>query len=104
MRVYLRRSIVAFAILFLIGPLAACKRDEWTVFVYPDAENIPNANVVQNYTIGNVASLEECKKVASDRMRFMFDTNNTYPDYQCGLNCDYSKELGNMYICEEVSK
>jgi len=43
------KAILAMCIL-----AAACSRGaDWTAFVYPDIENIPDANQVQNFTIGS---------------------------------------------------
>ena len=84
--------------------LGACSGAEWTAFVYPDIENVPNADQVQNYTIGNFRSFEECQAAAIDRLRANYAATGREGDYQCGYNCRKRDEYGGLLICQETRK
>ena len=43
------RRLVVICLLCMSG----CSGAAWTGFFYPDIEDIPNADQVQNFTIGN---------------------------------------------------
>jgi hypothetical protein len=92
--------------LLLIGLLAlcGCSGTDWTAFVYPDIENIPNAGEVQNYTIGNYSTFEECQVAAIDRTRSNYASTNLQGDYQCGYKCSHREDIGGMFICKETHK
>lgn len=76
----------------------------WTAFVYPDAENIPNADQTQNYTIGTFRSFEACQQAAVDRVRFLTAESGRQADYQCGFKCLNRKEYAGLLICKETRK
>lgn len=95
------RSILAVGVTLAIS---ACSDSNWTAFVYPDIENIPNADQVQNFTIGNYKTFEECQEAAIGRMRSNYATTGKQGDYQCGLNCSHRDELGGLLICKETRK
>lgn len=61
--------IVGALVLFLF---AGCARQgNWTAFVFPDENEIPNGGEVQNYTIGTFGSFQQCQEAAIERVRFM---------------------------------
>ncbi|MFN8996514.1 MAG: hypothetical protein ACK5X3_23015 [Pseudomonadota bacterium] len=85
--------------------LTSCfEEDRWTAFVYPDIENIPNAGDVQNYTIGDYKSFEECQEAAVARVNNNYRTTGKQGDYECGLNCTKRDEYGGLLICETDKK
>jgi hypothetical protein len=92
--------------LLLIGLLAlyGCSGTYWTAFVYPDIDNIPNAGDVQNYTIGNYRTFEECQVAAIGRTRSNYALTNLQGDYQCGYKCSHREDIGGMFICKETRK
>lgn len=78
--------------------------DKWTAFVYPNIEEIPSAGDVQNYTIGEFLSFEECQAAAVDRVNNLYETTGVQGDYECGLNCTLRDEYGGLLICDEDKK
>jgi len=92
---------VIVLVLLLIG----CSRSsDWTAFVYPDIDDIPNADNVQNFTIGNFSTFEECQIAAIDRVRNNKATTNIQGDYQCGYKCAIKENIGGLLICKETHK
>lgn len=94
------RSIATAALIVLGG----CSGSTWTAFVYPDINNIPNADEVQNFTIGHFNSFEECQVAAIDRVNNHRATTGRQADYQCGYKCSYREEMGGLLICKETRK
>ncbi|MDZ4048320.1 MAG: hypothetical protein U1E00_08335 [Pseudoxanthomonas sp.] len=94
------RSLLAIAALALSG----CSGANWTAFVYPDIEDIPNADQVQNFTIGNYRTFEECQVAAIDRMRSNYAATGQQGDYQCGYKCSRRDDFGGLLICKETRK
>lgn len=94
--------IVAGTVALLV--LAACSRQEWTAFVYPDAGDIPRADQVQNFTIGKFQTFEECQAAAIGRVRHIAATTGRQGDFQCGLGCSHREEYGGLLICKEKRK
>ena len=89
----------------VLAVIAACDRGpQWTAFVYPDIENIPNADQVQNFTIGVYSSFEECQANAIDRVRNLHSTTGRQGDYQCGYKCTRRDDYGGLLICKETRK
>jgi len=84
--------------------LAGCSGADWTGFVYPDIEDIPNADKVQNYTVGNYRTFEQCQEAAIERVRSNLATTGRQGDYQCGYKCSKREEFGGMLICKETRK
>ena len=72
------------SLIALIGLSGCSSKNDWTAFVYQDIENIPNADQVQNFTIGNYPSFEECQAAAIGRVRSNYDKSGREGDYQCG--------------------
>ena len=92
---------IGLLILFLMG----CSGNaNWTAFVFPDIDDIPNADKVQNYTIGNYGTFEECQVAAIDRVRHINSSSGRQGDYQCGYKCSAREELAGMLICKEIRK
>lgn len=85
--------------------VAACDlQPSWTAFVYPDINRIPNADAVQNFTIGNYRSFEECQSAAIERIKYISRSTGQRGDYQCGYKCSRRDEFGGMLICKETRK
>jgi hypothetical protein len=95
------RSLLAIGILLLSGCSGSA---DWTAFVYPDIKNIPNADKVQNYTIGNYRTFEECQTAAIDRVRSNYASSQRQGDYQCGYKCSRRDDFGGLLICKETRK
>ncbi len=97
----MKRIILVIALTALNG----CSRgNDWTAFVYPDIENIPYAGEVQNFTIGNYPSFEECQVAAVERVNHNLSTSGIQGDYQCGYKCTNREELGGLLLCKEDRK
>ena len=88
----------------LIGLGGCSSGNDWTAFVYPDIEDIPNADQVQNFTIGNYPSFEECQAAAIGRVRSNSAESGREGDYQCGYKCTVREEYGGLLICKEDRK
>lgn len=95
------RSLLALGIVLLSG---CSDSADWTAFVYPDIENIPNADKVQNYTIGSYRTFEECQTAAIDRVRSNYASSQRLGDYQCGYKCSRRDDFGGLLICKETKK
>lgn len=67
--------------------------ETWSGWVYPDKDNLRYSK-----SIGEYKSLEECRDVALDMLM-------KYPngDYECGLDCEYNKDLG-VDVCKETTR
>lgn len=61
--------------------LTGCAKPNWTGFVYPDIENIPSADEVQNFTIGNYQTFEKCQEAAIQRVRNNYANTGIQGDY-----------------------
>lgn len=97
------RKIVFLAICCLT--LSSCfDGSKWTAFVYPDINNIPRAGDVQNYTIGEFSTFEECQSAAIARLNYIYETTNKRGDYQCGYKCSIRKDYEDLLICKENRK
>jgi len=97
---------------------AGCGRQaNWTAFVFPDENEIPNAGDVQNYAIGTFGSFQQCQEAAIERVRFMNaeseklagysndeDTIIQSASYECGFKCTPRKNLGGLLVCKETRK
>lgn len=95
------RSLLAIGILLLSGCSGS---GDWTAFVYPDIENIPNADKVQNYTIGNYRTFEACQAAAIERVRNNYAASQRQGDFQCGYKCSRREDFGGLLICKETRK
>ena len=84
--------------------LSGCAGNDWTAFVYPDIEDIPNADEVHNFTIGSYRTFEDCQNAAVSRVRNLQSTTGRVGDYQCGYKCTAREEYGGMLICKETRK
>ncbi|MDD3597177.1 hypothetical protein [Sulfuricurvum sp.] len=91
-------------ILIVVGISGCSSEKEWTAFVYPDIENIPNADQTEYYIIGKFTSFESCQQSAIDQVRFNNEKYGKQGDYQCGSNCQHKEEFGSLLICEEIKK
>lgn len=92
-------------ILVVLALVAACERGpHWTAFVYPDFEDIPSADQVQNFTIGVYGSFEECQANAIGRLRHLTQSTGRQGDYQCGYKCTHRDDVGGLLVCEETRK
>jgi len=91
------------SVLLALGGCSGSGAD-WTAFVYPDIENVPNADEVQNYTIGNYETFEQCQEAAINRTRNNYAKNHQQGDYQCGYKCSQREDFGGMLICKETRK
>ena len=96
------KHIIAFVTLVSLGGCSS--GSDWTAFVYPNIENIPNADQVQNFTIGNYPTFEECQVAAINRVRNNYSTSGRQGDYQCGYKCTVREEYGGLLICKETRK
>lgn len=95
------RSIPALLFFLLLGCSSGA---EWTAFVYPDIDDIPNADKVQNFTIGNYRTFEECQIVAIERVKHNYSSSNRQGDFQCGYKCSIREDIDGMLICKETRK
>jgi len=68
--------------------------EEWTAYVYPDANDLSRS---QQY--GPFSSFEDCQIAAINNLRGRGLA--TKGDYECGLNCEYKPEWQTS-ICEET--
>ena len=104
----------ALALLLATG---CVRRDNWTAFVFPDQNEIPNAGDVQNFTIGMFSSFQQCQEAAIQRVRFLNaesekvarysddeDPVSTSAAYECGFKCTPRKNLGGLLVCKETRK
>jgi hypothetical protein len=92
-------------LIILIFLTVSCSRNaDWTAFVYPDIDEIPNADKVQNFTIGNYRTFEECQIAAIDRVRNNKSSTGKNGDYQCGYKCSIRDDIGGLLICKEIQK
>jgi hypothetical protein len=94
------RSLLVVALLSLSG----CSGSDWTAFVYPDIQNIPNADQVRNFTIGSYRTFEECQSAAIGRVRSNFNATGRQGDYQCGYRCSFREDFGGLLICKDTRK
>lgn len=81
----------------LLGLLVTCQThpDRWTLSVYPNKHDL---TVYEN--LGPYQSLEECRNAAR---KWLAESNLLeVGDYECGKNCEYQKEYGDILICEET--
>lgn len=98
-------GVVARSLLFVgLLALSGCSGTDWTAFVFPDIQNIPNSEEVQNYTIGTYRTFEECQEASIDRIRSTYAATNRQGDYECGYKCSRRDDLGGMVICKETRK
>lgn len=95
------RSLLAIGIFLISGCSGSA---DWTAFVYPDIENIPYADKVQNYTFGNYRTFEECQIAAIDRVRTNYASSQRQGDYDCGFKCSQRNDFGSLLICKETRK
>jgi hypothetical protein len=72
--------------------LSGCFEEKWSGFYYPNKNNL-----LIDKDIGTYSTLEDCRQAASLLMK-----SNPNADYECGLNCDTSKEK--PYICEKTER
>lgn len=96
------KRIIPFVVLVGLG--GCLSGSDWTAFVYPDIQNIPNADQVQNFTIGNYSSFEECQVAAISRVQSNYATSGRQGDYQCGYKCTVRAEFGGLFTCKETKK
>jgi hypothetical protein len=96
------RKLLAVFTIVLCG--CSGSNSDWTAFVYPDVESIPGPDQVQNYTIGNYSSFEECQVSAIDRLRRNDAQSGKSGDYMCGYECSHRENLGGLLVCEEKRK
>lgn len=97
----MHKTVIVVLAFLLLG----CTRSsDWTAFVYPDIDDIPNADKVQNFTIGNYRTFEECQIAAIDRVRNNIATTGKQGDYQCGYKCTIREDTGGLLICKEIQK
>lgn len=98
-------QLFAGTIVILAGcGVAPHMASRWTAFVYPDVDAIPNADQVQNYTIGTFPTFESCQQAAVDRVRFQSAETGRPGAYQCGRECRHKEEYGGLLICKEIRK
>jgi len=77
--------------------LCACSNDQWEGFVYPNKNNL---RVHRN--IGVYESLESCRAAAWDMLSRISSIENG--DYECGLNCEYRSDMGDIKVCEKTER
>ena len=80
--------VVVAILIYLTWP-----SDEWSGFVYPDADDLTD-----HLEIGEFESPAECSRAAQSRIRNEHWRN---ADYECGLNC---RPSGTQSLCEETSR
>ena len=85
--------------------LSSCSNgSDWTAFVYPDIENIPNADQSQKYIIGDYRTFDECQTVAIERLQNNNTVSGLQGDYQCGYKCTRRDTFGGLLVCKETRK
>lgn len=52
------RAHLALAVVAALSLTGCAKKDDWTAFVFPDQQNIPNAGDVESYIHGKYPALE----------------------------------------------
>src|SRR5574343_1519229 len=72
---------------------------DWTLFVYPDANDIPTAGYVQYYTQGEFVFKSECQGMGLDISYNRKDYKN--PIYQCGYRCNINNDY-HLFLCKEI--
>ncbi len=95
-----------FARLAVVGLLlcACSESSDWTAFVYPNIDKIPDADKAQNFIIGSFKTFELCQSAAIERLRYISSSDGKQGDYQCGLKCSVRAEYGGILICKEKRK
>lgn len=83
-------------ILCLVLALSGCdeRPDTWTAFVYPDATDLTESQIMTGIT-----SFEECRSLAIDALRKMNGASRG--DYECGYRCAYNTQW-ETHICKET--
>ena len=110
------KQIIVGALALLLAT-GCVRRDNWTAFVFPDEDEIPNAGEVQNYAIGTFGSFQQCQEAAIKRVRFMNAESEKLAgyskdediiiqsaSYECGFKCTPRKNLGGLLVCKETRK
>jgi hypothetical protein len=88
---------VTFVILSLWLMISCSKRESWSAFAYPNANDLSDFRY-----LGQFKSLESCRAAIHawrTDMRVVADT-----DYECGKNCDGVPSAGRPVICESTEK
>lgn len=93
--------IATIAALSLVG---CAKKDDWTAFVYPDQQNIPNAGDVESFIHGRYPSFEACQTAAIDAVRASDARTGMTGDYECGFKCTHRDNMGGLLVCKEDRK
>ena len=75
--------------------MSGCAEDEWEGFVYPNASDL-----TQHQNLGVFRSLPECRYAAGYRLTELEATETG--TYECGLNCGFKEDWGDLRICEET--
>jgi len=77
--------------------LASCGKEEWEGFVYPNKNDL---TVHRN--IGIYESLESCRSAAWDLLSEISSIERG--DFECGLNCEYRSDMGDIKVCEKTER
>lgn len=83
-----------FAALMLALLPGCLFQEEWTAFVYPNANDLSS-----HQEFGPFSSFPDCQVAAINNLRGRGLA--TKGDYECGLNCEYNAEWRTR-ICEET--
>lgn len=76
--------------------LVGCTPDRWTGFAYPDKHNLAH-----HENLGDFESLQACRAGARARLGDTFPSGS---DYECGLNCEASRDLPGMNVCKVTER
>lgn len=77
----------------LLALISACFQDSWRAIIYPNKNDL-----TKDIRLAEFKSLEECRSAASS---YISANNFTNADYECGLNCEFNKDM-DLYICKET--
>jgi len=98
MNIIMKNLLIIIAIVLItLGAFSFFKSDEYIGFYYPDTNNL--SSDIQS--LNSFESLEECKSWINEQVSKYNPSGSGY-DYECGKNCDLSKDK--PYICEETLK
>ncbi|MBE9607881.1 hypothetical protein [Chitinilyticum piscinae] len=86
-----------------LGLVSCSKKDEWTLFYYPDVAKMPPATEAHNYDAGKFNSFESCQETGARLVRSELLETKIQAAYECGYKCQKQADLG-ILVCEETKK
>lgn len=78
--------------------LGACGTSEsWEGFAYPNRNDL-----TKHKSLGAFQSLEDCRNAARAALAELGVSDRG--DYECGKNCEFNPDMGDIRVCEETSR